>query len=282
MISPRLGCSTISLRDLPLPRALERIAEAGFAEVDLGALPGVCEHVPVPLPPEEVESISRQVRASGLRVRTVNADIGPMDDPDPAGGALAEHLRGLVALAVSVGSPAIMLPCGDYRDRRPTTDSEIRAVADTARRAADIVASEGLRLDVEAPHSMRLCHDTAGSHRLADELDGSSVGIVLDVSHVVASGGDSAEAARALADRVRHVHLRDAVPGDIHRSIGRGHVDFGGFVSALEAAGYTGHYSLELETDDVGDEQRPAEASRAGAEISRLLATTQERLRIGD
>ena len=46
MIHSRLGCSTISFRHLALDRALGWIGALGFAEVDLGALPGVCDHVP--------------------------------------------------------------------------------------------------------------------------------------------------------------------------------------------------------------------------------------------
>jgi hypothetical protein len=36
----RLGCSTISFRHLALDEALAQIAELGFPEIDLGALPG--------------------------------------------------------------------------------------------------------------------------------------------------------------------------------------------------------------------------------------------------
>lgn len=36
-----LGCSTISFRHLALPEALAVIGDLGFAEIDLGALPGV-------------------------------------------------------------------------------------------------------------------------------------------------------------------------------------------------------------------------------------------------
>ena len=46
MFSPRLGCSSISFRHLPLPEALRTMRERGFREIDLGALPGVCDHVP--------------------------------------------------------------------------------------------------------------------------------------------------------------------------------------------------------------------------------------------
>ena len=42
----RLGCSTISFRHQRLPEALATISALGFTEIDLGALPGVCDHVP--------------------------------------------------------------------------------------------------------------------------------------------------------------------------------------------------------------------------------------------
>jgi sugar phosphate isomerase/epimerase len=67
------------------------------------------------------------------------------------------------------------------------------------------------------------------------------------------------------------VHLRDARPGQINISIGRGDVDFPAAIGALTAAGYTGHYSLELETRDIDDAERPAETGRAGRYITSLL-----------
>jgi sugar phosphate isomerase/epimerase len=104
-----------------------------------------------------------------------------------------------------------------------------------------------------------------------DELGTADVQFVLDTSHVVAGGGDCVETARAFGERLAHVHLRDAVPGDIHRSIGSGEVDFAALLRHLTATGYEGHYSLELETNDVAEYDRPAEAARAGAAISDLL-----------
>ena len=64
-ISDRLGCSTISFRHLPLPEALAAIAELGFGEIDLGALPGVCDHVPYVLDRAAVADVAGQVTASG-------------------------------------------------------------------------------------------------------------------------------------------------------------------------------------------------------------------------
>jgi sugar phosphate isomerase/epimerase len=106
---------------------------------------------------------------------------------------------------------------------------------------------------------------------LREALGDAPVGTVLDFSHVVASGDDVQDAVRRLGDRVRHVHLRDAVVGDINRSIGRGDVDFAGALKSLRRMGYTGHYSLELETHDIADDERAPEAGRAGRYITSLL-----------
>jgi hypothetical protein len=51
MFHSRLGCSSISFRHQELPTALRTIGELGFEEIDLGALPGVCDHVPYELTP---------------------------------------------------------------------------------------------------------------------------------------------------------------------------------------------------------------------------------------
>ena len=49
MFNSRLGCSSISFRHQDLSTALRTIADLGFEEIDLGALPGVCDHVPYEL-----------------------------------------------------------------------------------------------------------------------------------------------------------------------------------------------------------------------------------------
>ena len=79
--SRRVICSTITLRHLPLAEALTEIRALGFTEIDLGALPGVCDHVPYVLDDEAVSEVASTVRASGLTVRSVNADIGDLNRP---------------------------------------------------------------------------------------------------------------------------------------------------------------------------------------------------------
>ena len=74
-------CSTITLRHLPLEEALDTIAGLGFTEIDLGALPGVCNHVPYELTADAVREVAEVVGRSGLAVRSVNADVGDLNRP---------------------------------------------------------------------------------------------------------------------------------------------------------------------------------------------------------
>ena len=271
-IDSRLGCSTISFRRWSLPGALAEIKAQGFGETDLGSLPGVCDHVPIPLPADQVDGLAEQILDSGVAVRLINADVADMDDPDLDDAEMQRRLRTLVDLAKAVGTSTIMLPCGRQgTEPRTELSRDIATVARTLTAAADFVSAAGLILLVEAPHSRRLCATLERSEMLYEALGESPVGAVLDFSHVVASGDDELDAVRRFDGRIGHVHLRDAVLGDINLSIGRGKVNFPAAIDALITSGYHGHYSLELETHDIEDADRPTEAGRAGRYITSLL-----------
>jgi sugar phosphate isomerase/epimerase len=271
-IDSRLGCSTISFRRWPLPGALAEIKAQGFGETDLGSLPGVCDHVPMPLPADRIDALAELILDSGVAVRLINADVADMDDPDLDAAEMQRRLRTLVDLAQAVGTSTIMLPCGRQGvEPRTELSRDIATVAGTLTAAAEYLGASGLNLLVEAPHSRRLCATVERSQMLYDALGDEPVGAVLDFSHVVASGDDEVDAVRRFDGRIGHVHLRDAVLGDINLSIGRGKVNFPAAIDALAAAGYQGHFSLELETHDIEEAERPAEAGRAGRYITSLL-----------
>ena len=269
----RLGCSTISFRHQPLPEALATIAGLGFTEIDLGALPGVCDHVPYVLDQPAVENVALTVIASGLQVRSINCDIGDLNVPLSADGRARRraHLNMLVALAVATDARALVLPCGAI-DHTPveTLDADIARVADELASAADVAASRGVRLWTESLHLHRLCFNLERAQLLTDRLP-VGVGVVMDFSHVVASGGDPTEFVARFATRIEHVHIRDAAPGNINISVGRGTVDFSTGLKVLADAGFAGHFSLELETRDVTHDKRPAAAADAGRLISDLI-----------
>jgi sugar phosphate isomerase/epimerase len=276
-IDARLGCSTISFRHLPLPEALAVITGLGFVEIDLGALPGVCDHVPYELTSGAVGEVAAVVNGSPLRVRSVNGDIGDLNRPLDARQRADrdEHLQRLLELTAAIGARALVLPCG-AQDHDPIADLEtdLDLVAAELIRAAAAAQQAGVELWVEGLHFFRLCWNLERARLLADRLAGHPVGLVLDVSHVVASGSNPEQFVAAFGDRIVHVHLRDAGPGYIHHSIGRGDVDFAATYGALTAIGYPGHSALELETRDVSNEERPGAAAAAATYITELFPVT--------
>jgi sugar phosphate isomerase/epimerase len=269
----RLGCSTISFRHQPLAEALATITSLGFDEIDLGALPGVCDHVPFVLDSTAVSDVARTVAASGLRVRSVNGDVGDLNAP-LRGGRRSDrraHLDMLSSLAAAVGARALVLPCGAL-DHEPiaTLEADVALVADELAAAATVAAAHGVELWTESLHLHRLCWNVERAQLLADRL-ADEVGIVMDFSHVVASGGDPVDFVARFGHRIAHVHIRDATPGNINVSVGKGHVDFARGIKELTAAGYKGHFSLELETRDITHGERPAAAAKAGHFITTLI-----------
>lgn len=270
----RLGCSSISFRHQDLATALQTMSGQGFREIDLGALPGVCDHVPYVLDAEAVASVAAVVNASGLTVRSVNGDIGDLNKPlNPDDAAeRSEHLEMLLTLAAAIGARALVLPCGalDHEPER-SLDADLDLVAEQLIAAADRAAAHGLELWTESLHFFRLCFNADRAAQLHERLARSSVRIVMDFSHITASGGNAIDYVNRFGPLIAHVHLRDAVPGNIHLSIGTGEADFAGGLAALRDIDYDGHFSLELETRDVENDDRPAAAARSGEFISALI-----------
>jgi sugar phosphate isomerase/epimerase len=274
MFNPRLGCSSISFRHQDLPTALRTITELGFEEIDLGALPGVCDHVPYELDIAAVAVVAAEVAASGLRVRSVNGDIGDLNAVLDAGGQAARrrHLDALLTLTADTGARALVLPCGAL-SHEPVSglEQDLDTIAAELIHAGLRAAEFGVELWTESLHFLRFCWNLERAELLAGRLAGSGVGVVMDFSHIVAAGEDPLEYLQRHRGRISHVHLRDAVPGNINLSIGNGHADFAAGLRALAAQGYTGHFSLELETRDVTHEERPAAAAKAASFITDLI-----------
>lgn len=269
----RLGCSTISFRHQELPQALATIAGLGFTEIDLGALPGVCDHVPYVLDNDAVESVAATVAASGLTVRSINCDIGDLNVVLGRQGRSTRdaHLARLVALATATRARALVLPCGAL-DHTPldTLEHDLDVVSAELAAATYEAAYRGVELWTESLHFYRLCHNIDRAQALADRLN-DQIGIVMDFSHIVASGANPVDFVARFGARIKHVHIRDAVPGNINLSVGNGQVDFVGGLKALTEIAYPGHFSLELETRDITNDERPDVTARTARYITELL-----------
>ncbi len=94
--------------------------------------------------------------------------------------------------------------------------------------------------------------------RIGDQ-DTDIIGVAYDTGWMGTQGEDAAATARLLLPRIKHVHLKDVTQVGQHITCryGQGIVDLQGTVAALQAAGYSGAYSVEHEpethdpTDDI-------------------------------
>jgi len=269
-VTDRVGISTITFRFRPLEEALTIIERLGAVEVDLGAIPDVTDHVPVPFTGDPAAYVTT-LQAHGLRAGAVNADIGHLNDPDLSRATLAATVRPLVALAAATGG-ALIVPCGrNSYDAYVDEDTDLATIAGNLRFVSELCAEQGVRLLVEVLHHRRYVHSVERAEKVLELLGPDVFGLLFDVSHIVASSDDPVAWARTRADRVERVHLRDAVPGNLNLGIGRGETDFAGTIAALEAGGFRGTYILELETHDVDEEDREADALRSRSEILAIL-----------
>jgi len=269
-VTDRVGISTITFRFRPLEEALTVIERLGAVEVDLGAIPDVTDHVPVPFTGDPAAYVTT-LQAHGLRAGAVNADIGHLNDPDLSRATLAATVRPLVALAAATGG-ALIVPCGrNSYDAYVDEDTDLATIAGNLRFVSELCAEQGVRLLVEVLHHRRYVHSVERAEKVLELLGPDVFGLLFDVSHIVASSDDPVAWARTRADRVERVHLRDAVPGNLNLGIGRGETDFAGTIAALEAGGFRGTYILELETHDVDEEDREADALRSRSEILAIL-----------
>jgi sugar phosphate isomerase/epimerase len=272
--SARVGISTISFRHRPLAEALELIAATGATEIDLGAIPDVTDHVPVPFTGDAAE-YARAISAAGLRAGAVNADPGDLNDPALDEAALTGIVQPLVELAAALDA-ALIVPAG-RASYEPFVDheSDLAQIAASLQVISGLCAARGVRLLVEVLHHRRYVHTVADADALLAQCPAEQLGVLYDVSHVVASDEDPLAWARSLGDRIERVHLRDAVPGNLNLALGAGVVDFDALVRQLEAQGFTGTYILELETHDVAEEDREQDVRRSHAEILQLLTAAR-------
>ncbi|WP_159792734.1 sugar phosphate isomerase/epimerase family protein [Puerhibacterium puerhi] len=270
----RVGISTITFRFRPFEEAVRLIAATGAEEVDLGALPGVCDHVPVPFTGDPQDYVA-ELERHGLRAGAVNGDVGPLNDPALDAETLTATALPLVRLAAATGGALILPAGGQSWDPYVDEAADLERIAANLRLVSALAAEHGVRLLAEVLHHRRFAWSAARADRVLELLGPDQIGLLLDTSHVVASDEDLVAWATKHAARVERVHLRDAVPGNLNLGIGRGKVDFRGTMAALEAAGFAGTYVLELETHDVEEHEREADAQRSYDEMTALVAEVQ-------
>jgi sugar phosphate isomerase/epimerase len=204
-------------RDLAsdLEGTLRAVAEAGYTAVEVAGLP--------PVDPARLAGL---LEDNGLRVAAAHESLD----------ALRTEAAAVLERLTSLGCPRVVVPFLAEADRA--------TVADTRRTAAELATIAGTVGD----HGLRLAYHnhnfefapldgTTVWDVLLDELPADRVDIELDVFWAAYAGEDPVARIRALAGRVRLLHMKDL--GDDRRDYppGEGSLPFEAIVAAGREAG---------------------------------------------
>jgi inosose dehydratase len=251
---------------LAVDAMLDAVVAAGYAGIDLGPVGYL----------GDVHTIRERLEARGLLLVGGWIQLR-LSEPDALKDDLAELERTLdIMQAASEGVPPAWLPKptladagSEARRANPGRGRDLPAIglddagwqrlADGVARAADHVRARGFEPTFHH-HACTHVESVAETERF---LAVSDVGLCLDTGHWLLGGGDPVAAIHAYAERINHIHLKDAsraVLDDViatsagmeavwrrgaFRPLGTSDVDVDGVLAALAEIGYRGWLVVE-------------------------------------
>lgn len=263
-----LGCSTILYGGYPLDVALEGIRDAGYAAIELGAIPGMADHLSADGAPGFYRGVRAAVADRGLAIESIGASTNLLD-PERR----ARFIR-LMEAAATLGAPAITTGSGGVSD----DESSFRAVVDALAELARIGADLGVRVSIK-PHVRAAVYSTPTALRFVEEITQRSgwrgIGLNFDASHLWRANEAPEDSLRQLAPYLATARMRDAVsrepdgPGPVEQQVpGNGALDLRAIADQLAAIPGLTTTVLEI----VGTKDQPLPA------IQHVVRASRERL----
>ncbi len=222
-------------------RAIRQAAELGFGAVQLPA--GVGALSPRNLSQSGRRHLGRFVAGFGMRVSALVADAPgqSLTDAKTADQRVERSLE-VLDLAVDLNVAVVVSSVGalthpDTGTLAPVAAESLQCIGETA--------------DARGVH-FALRHTRAGGAEIAavlDALDCPAIGVCFDPAAMVLAAADPMGSIEKYVERVCLVHVSDATTGGIDRTgqpvpLGRGEVSWLGLLAALDAASFSGAYTV--------------------------------------
>ena len=276
----KLGFVSAILADLPLEDVVAVAAAEGFACVELMCWPkGKAERRYAGVTHLDVEGFD-QSRADGVNELMQNAGVrisglgyypNPLA-PDADEAAVAEqHIRKVIVAARMLGVGVVNTFVG--RDWTRTIDDNWPRFREVWAPLIRFAEDHDVRIGIENcpmlfsndewPGGKNLAHSPVVWRRMFDEIPSGNFGLNYDPSHLVWQQMDYLRPIREFAERIFHVHAKDAMvqrakldeegilatplKWHIPKLPGLGDVQWGPVVSALTDVGYQGPVCIEVE-----------------------------------
>lgn len=242
--------STFVVGDLGRAEGLAKIAAAGFREVELGGTRGRLDDWPA-----DPAQMRRDLRAHGLRVRSVHSPVPGWDiaaKDETRRRAAIEATTACFGQSAQVGAemvvchpngPADPFTTETFHESWERTLDSLAVLAEGARRAGVKIALENLPAYGRPRPGSTIAHVLA----MIDGL-GEDVGICLDAGHSNSNGLSAAAEAVEAAEKLLVLHLQDndGRGEDQHLIPGRGTIDWDAFLTTLDGINFQGVRTIEI------------------------------------
>ena len=237
------GCAAISWHQGPRP-AVEEISEAGFLGIQL--MPNAMKEWSDPL------VLKAELAKRHLTLVTFSggnpSDVTDVDKEVEALMVKANYARQAGAYYFQITSP---------NREHGTSPTRLKALAKIVDEVGKRTSALGMRVGFHN-HIDQLVETTAELDALLAATNPKNVGLLLDVGHCRAAGGDPAAVIRKHSKRLVMLHLKDVqMPANNERGanfvpLGQGAVDFPAVFAALERIKYRGWAIIELDSPPQG------------------------------
>lgn len=234
-----LAGHTNSYHTYGLDEALEGIARAGFRYVELSAVRGWTEHIPLEATDSQMAEITAKMDQLGLRASALSGHSDLTTAEGVVAGKKAVDLcqkLGLTILNTAIG--------GHYSE-----DEDKAAFMGHIHDLADYAAERGVTLALEIHGDIMASGQL--SIPLIQDINRDNVKINYDTANCVFYGGvEAVDDLRSVVPYLAHVHLKDTGGGERDwnfPAISEGRLDFGAILKLLDEEAYTGPFSVEIE-----------------------------------
>ena len=197
-----LGCSTILYGGHSLDDALAGIQKAGYKAIELCAIQGMADHLPVGESASFYADLKKKVADHGLAIESIG---GSGDIHGPEGRA---RFIELLKIGQQIGAPAVTTSAGGKSDDQESWAQVIAIMKELAKVAADT----GVKISIK-PHVRAAVYSTKSALKFREQVDRDWIGINVDASHLWRTPEQEMpeESIATLADHIFTARIRDTL-----------------------------------------------------------------------
>jgi L-ribulose-5-phosphate 3-epimerase len=214
----------------------------GIQYVEVPAAPsGAGMFAPELMDRDDVERLKERLSSLGVTPMSVGAYCDLLQP------RLVDALKRRIDFAQQLGATNVV---SDATRQLEVEPEPWRKLVNVLRYLGDYAADHGVRIALETHGG--LTRNGRLALKLLEAVDHPAVGLNYDTGNIYYYNDDldPAEDVKQVAERVVQVHLKDTAGGKGEWqfcTLGEGRVNFPAIIGALQAAGFHGPYSLELE-----------------------------------